>query len=261
MNICESNRAVSLKVLNFMRNVGDIKEESITDYLVWKWRELDERFNYLSMRTFNHDEESTTTGADFDLELWLVGRKTHVSLAVQAKKFIKPYDSYIKRLNYPNGTKQQINTLLNYATTNNKLPFYFIYSIPESQTNTMCGKPINADCGVFMADAKVMEQFADGKHGKRASRDDLPSKSNPFHCMFCCPLGPDGRYFDTYFPGTSQGTTSQTNEALPQYVKQLLVGRSDQSRNDGLEQAVHNEGWNRFRAVGVYDLRDASRSQ
>ena len=50
------------------------------------------------MRTFNHDEESTKTGADFDLELWLVDQKVHLSLAVQAKKFIQPYAAMSRSL-------------------------------------------------------------------------------------------------------------------------------------------------------------------
>lgn len=256
MNICESNKAVSLEVLNFMQNVADIKEESITDYLVWKWRELDKRFNYLSMKTFNHAVENVTTGADFDLELWLVGSKTHVSLAVQAKKFIKPYDSYVKRLNYPNGTKHQLNTLLAYAATHNRLPFYFIYSVPGPQTTTMCRLPSHSDCGVFMADANVMKQFADGKHGKRASRDDLLSKSNPFHCMFCCPLGPRGSYFNEYFRHAAQDATARSNEVIPEYVRSLLAEDSDRLRDDGQARTLNNEEWSRFRAVGVYDLRN-----
>ncbi len=255
MNICDSNRAVSLEVLNFIENVGDIKEESITDYLVWKWRELDKRFHYLSVRTFNHDEENSKTGADFDLELWLVGSESHLALAVQAKKFIKPYDSYIKRLRYPNGTKKQMNMLLSYAASNNKLPFYFIYSAPDSTTSTMCGLPGTGKCGVFMAYAKVMEQFADGKHGKHASRDDLLSKSNPFHCMFCCPLGSSDGYFDTYFQGASRGGNRRPNDALPQYVKDLLVAPREESRENVAHQDQSNREWARFRAVGVYDLR------
>jgi hypothetical protein len=80
MNICNANRAVALEVKNFIENVGDIKEETITDFLVWKWRELDKRFNYLRVTPFDHHQESAKTGADFDLELWLVGRTHHVSL-------------------------------------------------------------------------------------------------------------------------------------------------------------------------------------
>ncbi len=255
MDICESNQTVSLQVLKFMRHVHDVKEESITDYLAWQWRELDERFHFLTMRTFNHDEESSLTGADFDLELWLVGRKIHVCLAVQAKKFIKQYDSYVRRLNYPNGSKRQMNTLLNYASTSNKLPFYFICSIPEASSSFMCSAAGNPDCGVFMADARVMEEFADGKRGKRVSRDDILAASNPFHGMFCCPLGPAGSYFKGYFPSLPFGESVQSNERLPSYVTRLL--NTDRRSYDAIkqEQVASNEGWNRFNAVGVYDMR------
>lgn len=90
MNICEANKAASFKVKNFMQNVKDVKEESITDYLVWKWRELDKRFSYINTSTFTRQEENMRTGADFELELWLVGKKSHYTLVFQAKKFIKP---------------------------------------------------------------------------------------------------------------------------------------------------------------------------
>ncbi len=185
MDICQANTALSLDVQNFMRNVSDIKEESITDYLVWRWAELDKRFHYISVRTFNHAEESMKTGADFDLELWLVGHKTHISLAVQAKKFIKVHDRYVHKLNYPNGkeTQAQMQKLLAYADANGKLPFYFIYTIPDGGTSTMCGPTNTIDSGIFMADAHTMKEFADGVRGLRPSRDDLIRASNPFHCM------------------------------------------------------------------------------
>ena len=116
MNLCDANKAVSLEVKNFMLlNVPDVKEESITDYLVWKWRELDSRFKYINVATFTRQEESTTTGADFEIELWLVGNKFHFPLVFQAKKFVKPNDSYVTKLNYPSKTQGQLTTLLAYA--------------------------------------------------------------------------------------------------------------------------------------------------
>ena len=198
MTICAANHALSVEVRKFIEHVGDAKEESITDYLVWKWREIDKRFNYLRVIPFNHDEESSTTGADFDLELWLVGRSFQISLAVQAKKFIKRSDSYVKRLRYPNGSKAQMDKLLAYAKSRGSSPFYFIYTRPEATTIPMCNgrsghTPLVEDGAIFMADAHVMEEYADGKHGKRVSRDQLLRATNPFHCMFCCPLaGSDG---------------------------------------------------------------------
>lgn len=252
--ICSANMAVSIDVKNFILHVKDVKEESITDYLAWRWSELDKRFRYLSMRTFNHDEESTTTGADFDLELWLVNRKFHVSLAVQAKKFIQPNDSYVRKLRYPNNTKNQMSTLLSYAKSNAKLPFYFIYSIPGQGASLLCNNGAH-DGAVFMADANVMEEFADGKHGKRVSRDDLLAKSNPFHCLFCCPLGPTGGYLRTYFPEAAAMGVERPNEELPVYVRRILDGETRiAAHRDG--QRPSNEGWDHFKAVGVYDLRN-----
>ena len=145
---------------------------------------------------------------------------------------------------------------LAYAASNNKLPFYFIYSIPGAQTTTKCGLPSNSQCGVFMVDANVMKEYADGMHGKRASRDDLLSNSNPFHCMFCCPLGPGGGYFDGYFRQAAQGRTARPNDALPYYVRSLLIGDGDRPREDDRKQVHNGEERSRFRAVGVYDLRN-----
>jgi hypothetical protein len=254
MNICESNKIISREIKDFILNVQDVKEESITDYLAWKWRELDSRFNYLSIHTFTHEEESKTTGADFDLELWLVGRKTHTVLAVQAKKFLKQHDSYVRKLRYPDGTKQQMDTLLSYSKINNKRPFYFIYSAPELTSSTLCAAK-RVEGGIFMADAKVMEKFADGKHGKRVSRDDLLAKSNPFHCIFCCPMGSIDKYLNSYFPENEGDSKELPNDALPNYVIKLL-------NEEGSEQVkktrgnIKNRGWERFKAVGVYDLRN-----
>ena len=71
-DLCVANKAVGVEVRDFILNVPDAKEESITDYLVWKWRALDTRFNYVNVKTFTRQEENAKTGADFELELWLV---------------------------------------------------------------------------------------------------------------------------------------------------------------------------------------------
>lgn len=254
MDICSSNKVVSDEVRQFMLNVRDVNEESITDYLIWKWRELDKRFNYLTARTFNREEESTTTGADFDLELWFVNEKTHVSLAIQAKKFIKQYDSYVRKLRYPNNTRKQMDTLLNYASSNGKLPFYVIYTIPEANTRTLCGKG-STDGSVFMADANIIDKFANRGKGERVSRDALIAKSNPFHCMFCCPIGNIHDYFSAYFPNSTSKKGGRSNDEIPKYVRRILSDRKETLKVEK-RRSLNNEGWERFKAVGVYDLRD-----
>lgn len=256
MNICKANKAVSLEVKNFMLNVPDVKEESITDYLVWKWRELDSRFKYINISTFTRQEENTTTGADFELELWLVGRKFHFPLVFQAKKFVKPNDSYVAKLNYPAGTQGQLKTLLSYAKTQKKLPFYVFYSIPDSNTQTMCRKGDVSDTAIFMADAHKIKAFADCKYGKRVSKNKLLKATNPFHCMFCCPLIESGEYFTRYFSGLTEGAEARDNEQLPNYVSLLLSGRALELSEEETLSVINQNELRTFRAVGVYDMRD-----
>jgi len=257
MKLCDANKAVSLEVKNFMLNVPDVKEESITDYLVWKWRELDARFKFINVSTFTRQEESTTTGADFEIELWLVGKKFHFPLVFQAKKFVKPNDSYVTKLNYPAGTQGQLTTLLAYAKTQKKLPFYVIYSIPDSNTKTMCGGKDTADTAIFMADAHTVKEFADGKHGKRVSKNKLLKATNPFHCIFCCPLSQQGDYFTSYFSALTEGAEAHTNEALPSYVSMLLSGRTLELGKEETLAFINKNELRKFRAVGVYDMRDS----
>jgi hypothetical protein len=255
MNLCESNKAISLEVKNFMLNVPDVKEESITDYLIWKWRELDARFKYINVSTFNRQEESTTTGADFELELWLVGRQFHFPLVIQAKKFVKPNDSYVTKLNYPAGTQGQLKTLLAYATAQKKLPFYAFYSIPDKNTQTMCGRHEASNTSIFMADAHTVKKFADGKHGKRISKNKLLKASNPFHCMFCCPLTQSGDYFRRYFSTLTEAAKPHDNEALPNYVNMLLSGRIFKLGEKEALAVIKQNELQTFRAVGVYDMQ------
>lgn len=254
--ICEANKIVSADVKNFLINLPDVKEESITDYLIWKWRELDKRFKYIRISTFTRHKESTTTGADFELELWLVGKRFHYSLVFQAKKFIDQYDSYVNKLNYPRGTQDQLKTLLNYSKKKNKLPFYAIYSMPDEKTLTMCGMSNLFGNGVFMVDAYNIKKFADGFYGKRVSKNDILNKSNPFHCMFCCPLIQSVGYFHQYFPSLYNSIEPRENEQLPQFVRMILSDRmSNLDEQEALRIIDQNE-LRVFRAIGVYDLQN-----
>lgn len=69
MDICDRNRLLAKEVGDFLLNLPNAGEEWITDYLVWKWREMDTRFKTFDARTFSRFEESNTTGADFALDL------------------------------------------------------------------------------------------------------------------------------------------------------------------------------------------------
>lgn len=256
MSLCKSNKDVSLEVKKFMLNVSDVKEESITDYLVWKWRELDARFKYINITTFTRQIESTTTGADFELELWLVGRKYHFPLIFQAKKFIKKYDSYVNKLNYPKGTQAQLTRLLSYSKHHGKIPFYAFYSIPDKNTKSMCLRNDVSSTSIFMADAYTVKDYADGKHGKSLSLNEILKRTNPFHCMFCCPRSRSGDYFPRYFSKVIDSNTSHDNESLPDYVKLLLDDQINEAGEKEILKIINQNELKVFRAVGVYDIRD-----
>ena len=259
MNLCESNKAVSEEIKNFILNVPNVKEESITDYLVWKWRDLDKRFNYINISTFTRQEESATTGADFEMELWLIGKSYRFPLLIQAKKFVKSFDSYVNKLNYPNGTQAQLSNLIRYSLSRNLLPFYLFYSLADSATQIMC--PFNDvnQSGIFMADAYTIKDFADGLHGKRISKNALMKSSNPFHCIFCCPLSLDGNYFIHYFPKLARSSNFEEGKQLPDYVSLLLGGRIEEIGVDERRSLLEQNELYRYRKIAVYDLRDYHR--
>jgi hypothetical protein len=72
---------------------------------------------------------------------------------VQAKKLVKQFDSHVRRLNYPDATQSQLQTLLSYAASRNRWPFYAFYSTLTGDVKTMCAKRNVANTAVFMADA------------------------------------------------------------------------------------------------------------
>jgi len=253
MNLCNANKILAKEVKDFMLHVKDVNEESITDFLIWKWKEIDKKFKAIDVSTFTRHQESTLSGADYEMEIWIVGNKYNYPLVFQAKKFRKQYDSYVRKLRYPSNTKKQMNTLLKYAKTHNKIPFYMYYSLPDENTTAMCQGGYINDCAVFMSHAKVVEEFADKIHGNRISKNDLLAKSNPFHCIFCCPLAATNEYFTNYFQEIKE---SSSRQELPAYAQYLLNVDMDKINSEEMKYFIEKNELNIYRYVAVYDMRD-----
>ena len=253
---CQEHKSVTHEVKEFLMNVDGVGEESITDFLLWKWALIDKKFKSINVASFTRQEESRVSGADFEMEVWLVGSKLSYPLVFQAKKFVKPYDAYVNKLNYPKNTKNQMNTLLKYASANSKIPFYAFYSLPDKKTKAMCRHNDVKDCGLFMAHANVVEEFADGKHGRKVSKNDLLGVSNPFHCIFCCPIA-FGGYFEKYFPSIGGEFREQR---LPQYVRYLLDAHELEISEERVKSFIKEYELGKFRHVAVYDMRELEES-
>jgi hypothetical protein len=253
--LCKANLELTAEVRDFLIHVPSANEESITDFLIWRWRAIDKRFNFLRVSPFNRMDENLVSGADFDMELWIVGNSSHIALTVQAKKFVAPHNKYRTQLMYPKKSRAQLNTLLKYAGANSKEPFYFIYSVPELSSQTMCPIGDQAYSGIFMVHASEINKMLSTVKPNSISRDNILQKSNPFHCMFCCPLSrrnPEN-YFQQYFPGVNRAFSENTE--LPSYVRRLLepntLANSDEIKltNEELDKLK------RYRSVAVYNMR------
>ena len=252
-DLCDANKALGLEVRDFVLNVPDAKEESITDYLVWKWRALDARFNYINVKTFNRQEEHATTGADFELELWLVGQFKCLPLLFQAKKFTKPYAGYVRTLNYPNNTQAQLQKLLSYSASQHLLPFYSIYTCVAASL-PLCGGRTDFETDIYMIDGATIKEIANGPRGRKVSLQDLLQFSNPFHCMFCCPMGIEGSYFQHYFLRGEHAKALRPLAEMPEYARRLLSRQP--GSGDAPRETYRDAELPPVRAIGVYDLKD-----
>jgi hypothetical protein len=125
--ICQANKELDREVRQFMEYVPSAREESLSEFLFWRWRQLDERFNYQVVRPTTAAQEARS-GADVLLQLWLVDSALVLPLLIQAKKFLLPHDSYRSKLRYPGGTGLQLEKLMASAAQWRLEPCYLIYA-------------------------------------------------------------------------------------------------------------------------------------
>ncbi len=90
-------------------------------------KEVNKKIRHVNLRKFKKKEESNISGADFEMEVWLVSKYKGIPLVIQAKKAVERYDSYCNKLNYKPNNKRQIDTLIEYCQSYKKLPFYLFY--------------------------------------------------------------------------------------------------------------------------------------
>ena len=94
-------RNLSKKIYDFMVNVETLQEETITEYLMWQWSLIDKRVGIIKRKRLHTKVEESKTGADFEIELWILHSGKAIPFLVQAKKIIKKTNSYCKNsLNY-----------------------------------------------------------------------------------------------------------------------------------------------------------------
>lgn len=87
MSLCQMHKDIEEEVIDFSTYVQSAGEESITDYLFWRWALANRKYSHFTAKTFTKFQESRVTGADFEMEIWFVGKSFSLPLAIQAKKY------------------------------------------------------------------------------------------------------------------------------------------------------------------------------
>lgn len=249
-NICKENIKLSNEVFDFIEHVDDVGEESITDYLVWQWRKLNKKFNYLSVEKHTKYKEHNFSGADFELELWILTNNNAISFVFQAKKLLKNYNSYNSKLSYKNKSQSQIDKLITYSKSKKKLPFYIFYSQSDKGTLTKCNFEV-FKTAVFISDAFSVKILINSKI-KNLSKNRILKETNPFHCLFCCPLFDKSiiEYLKNYFPNAYE--IFDGNSEIPNYVNLI----NENNINNPLD-IIRDNGLSVYRNIGVLDLRES----
>ena len=181
---------VSKEILDWLKEQPAVKEESITDSLLYKISKSTKLIKYIA---FPRNEESKKTGADW--EWWFHFTKTAIRFRVQAKKINVSRKNCKGSITYKGNTYNQYKKLIADSYATNSIPVYALYSSVKS--SLQCGKNKN-DEGVYIAGATQIETCA---RMNKAKTEDLLLMSIPLSCLFKCPLVNDdySHFVESYF--------------------------------------------------------------
>lgn len=120
----------SQHIYNWILNQNHVKEESLTDWLLY---EISQQCPSIYYKAFSRHEEAQN-GSDW--EWWILTTDSNglhkfnaYRFVVQAKKLLPDNQDNYRIINYTNRYGTQIDLLLNFAKDRNALPLYMYYSI------------------------------------------------------------------------------------------------------------------------------------
>ena len=177
--LCRNMKILSKGIYDFITNVPSVQEESITEYLFWQWSILDKKVKFIKRKELHNKNKESKTGADFEIELWIIGSLIAVPFLIQSKKIIKHKNRYCKKtLNY-NCEKpvKQYQLLIDEAKRQEMIPLYMYYtSISPNET-------------IFLSDAYDVRDMAVKCLRKPKSLEitinDMIDKSVNIEDLFC----------------------------------------------------------------------------
>ena len=185
--ICKIARDANDYVSGWMTRQPEIKEESITDWLL---DYFDQNTSQIRYYQFNRHEEGRIYGADWDW--WILLPNGCFKLRIQAKK-IKNGANHYNDLTRNNQNGYQIDLLLNSSSSHNFYPLYSLYG--KSEGMERCQQP-PSPVSLHICSAQEVYDLVFGQPRRRINSTDLLKLTIPLECLFCCPLTRKGRGFD-----------------------------------------------------------------
>ena len=223
-NLCKVLKDLSKETHEWLVAQPEVKEESLTDWLLY---ELSKRHPRVAYKSFTRHQEARSTGADWD---WVfVYNDGVVRLRVQAKKLFVGADNY-PGLARSNRYGQQITMLISSAATFSAYPIYAFYSANSSRT--ACGGPGAPAVGVYVCGANRVDSKL-VKVRKQVQPSDAIAISYPMACLACCPNARGGSakrliqqiygYFESEFESQEEaGAYQGYSEGIPASVSAVL---------------------------------------
>jgi len=256
---CEEFRDSSKYVYDWLNAQPSVGEESITDWLLFN---LSQSLPNLRYKKFTHREEARKTGADW--EWWVVDNEAALSMRIQAKRIDSSCDNY-NSLAYTNKHGLQIEKLLSDAGKTSFLPFYALYFGDQDNPKVLCGgkSDASAEQGVYFASAQdLYDRFILGGR-RKVSASDIIERSNPLHCLACCPKsGSSVRAMYNYLSGYYGDSLRSPNQDIlhpglhdkaSPYVTSLLKAEGSEVPDWWEREFQHS--FADFNALVVLDLR------
>lgn len=184
-SLCKLAGEAASYTADWMRRQPSVKEESITDWLLYF---LDQSPSIRYYQFTHHGE--ARSGADWDW--WFLMQKGCFKIRVQAKKIKKNYNHY-SDLAYQNKTGYQLCALLNSSANYNFYPIYSLYGLSENveRCPILSDQALSNQSCLFICSAQKVYDLVFGSPQNRIESSDLLKLSIPLPCLFCCSLASD----------------------------------------------------------------------
>jgi hypothetical protein len=210
---CKILKEVSINVRQWIEKQPNVKEESLTDWLLYSISDKTNRIKYYS---FTRNEEAKTTGADW--EWWFLFPKFAYRFRVQAKKLNVNGDNY-PSICYVNKYGLQIEKLIEDSDKQNSLPVYAFYTCRIEKVG--CTKKI-LDEGIYIANAKELNKDIVKRRQRKILYNDILKNSIPLSCILCCPLIHQEGFDKFILKYLASEQSEESNSVIGQYELQDL---------------------------------------